>query len=558
MAGIGAFRRFFPAAIFLTVAAASIVTAGYAYMAATEAARLKLEGAADDAISRIETRLELHLSLLRATVALFKTGDGSVGRDALRSFVSALDIDGRYAGIRGIGYARLIRTGGEAAAENDLIRNYGGERAIWPGPRQQSPAVVTLLEPTNQTNRATLGFDMMSEPVRRDAIERAIETGEPQATSRVALVRGDGAPEESGFLVYLPLILGVGADAPRDARVAATAGLVYAAFRGEDLFSAALAKAPILPLAIEVFDGDTTAANLLFSAQVAPDDKASADLRARREMQFAGRQWTLLFQPTSGFEWPTSRLIALAFGVLGLMLAIALAWVASSGEKAFAAVSALNAAGEKNLQEKDLLLQEMNHRIKNSIARVVAIARQTANGAADLDDFVKSFSARMQAMAASQDLLIRSSRQGADLRELLAKEIEQVLGRNMNPDRLSGPDVEVDRAATQALGLTFHELATNALKYGALAGGNNDLSVRWNVTGREHDRNLVIFWREQGSGRLSEPAKRGFGTKLIEANIVRELGGSIERRYPDDGMMVEITIPLNAASADKEKGRSRG
>lgn len=556
MAGIGAFRRFFPAAIFLTVAAASIVTAGYAYMAATEAARLKLEGTADDAISRIETRLELHLSLLRATVALFKTGDGSVSRDVLRSFVSALDIDGRYAGIRGIGYARLIRTGAEAAAENDLIRNYGDQRPIWPGTSQLSRAVVTLLEPTNETNRATLGFDMMSEPVRRSAVDRAIETGEPQATSRVGLVR-EGGSDESGFLVYLPLILGVGGDAPRDARVAATAGLVYAAFRSEDLFSAALAKAPLLPLAIQVYDGDPVEANLLFSAQVAPDDRAGADLKARRDMQFAGRQWTLLFQPTAGFEWPTSRLISLAFGVLGLLLAVALAWVASSGEKALAAVSALNAAGEKNLQDKDLMLQEMNHRIKNSIARVVAIARQTANGATDLDDFVKSFSARMQAMAASQDLLTRSSRQGADLRELLAKEIEQVLGRNMNQDRLSGPDVEIDQASTQALGLTFHELATNALKYGALAGGNNDLSVRWNVTGREHDRNLVIFWREQGSGRLSEPAKRGFGSKLIEANIVRELGGSIERRYPDDGMIIEIAIPLNGP-ADKEKGRSHG
>jgi len=556
VAGIGAFRRFFPAAIFLTVAAASTVTAGYAYMAATEAARLKLEGAADDAISRIETRLELHLSLLRATVALFKSGDGSVSRDALRSFVLALDIDGRYAGIRGIGYARLIRTGAEAAAENDLIRNYGDQRPIWPGTSQLSRAVVTLLEPTNETNRATLGFDMMSEPVRRSAVDRAIETGEPQATSRVGLAR-EGGSDESGFLVYLPLILGVGGDAPRDARVAATAGLVYAAFRGEDLFSAALAKAPLLPLAIQVYDGDPVEANLLFSAQVAPDDRAGADLKARRDMQFAGRQWTLLFQPTAGFEWPTSRLISLAFGVLGLLLAVALAWVASSGEKAFAAVSALNAAGEKNLQEKDLLLQEMNHRIKNSIARVVAIARQTANGTTNLDDFVKSFSARMQAMAASQDLLTRSSRQGADLRELLAKEIEQVLGRNMNQDRLSGPDVEIDQASTQALGLTFHELATNALKYGALAGGNNDLSVRWNVTGREHDRNLVIFWREQGSGRLSEPVKRGFGSKLIEANIVRELGGSIERRYPDDGMIIEIAIPLNGP-ADKEKGRSHG
>lgn len=558
MASVGKLRRFFPAAIFLTVAAASLVIAVYSHMAATEAARIKLEAAADDAVSRIETRLELHLSLLRATVALFKTGDGAVGREALRSFVSALDIDGRYAGIRGIGFARLIRSGGEAAAENDLVRNYGVEGRIWPATSQQTRAVVTLLEPTDESNRAGLGFDMMSEAARRDAIDRAIRTGEPQATSRVPLVRGDGEPESAAFLVYLSLVLGVGADAPLEARAAATAGFVYAPFTGEDLFSAALAKAPLLPLAVQIYDGDPKPANLLFASQIGPDDTSGDDLRARREMDFAGRKWTLRFHPTDGFLWPTSRWISLSFGVLGLLLAMALAWVASSGEKALAAVSALNAAGEKSLQDKDLLLQEMNHRIKNSIARVVAIARQTANGAADIDDFVKSFSSRMQGMAASHDLLARSSWQGTHLRELLGKEIEQVLGRNMDEDRMSGPDVEIDRTTSQALGLTFHELATNALKYGALAGGKNDLSVRWNVTGREHDRTLVIFWREKGSGQLVEPEKRGFGTKLIEANIVRELGGSLERHYPEDGIIIEIAIPLARTADETQKGRSRG
>lgn len=143
-------------------------------------------------------------------------------------------------------------------------------------------------------------------------------------------------------------------------------------------------------------------------------------------------------------------------------------------------------------------------------------------------------------MSASQDMLTRSRWQKADLRELLVTEIEQVLGNDMDADRLTGPQVEIDEATTQALGLTFHELATNALKYGAAGTGSGSLTVTWSLA----KNGLRLFWRERGGGKVEPPERKGFGTRLIDANIVRELGGSIERRYPEDGIDIDIFIPL--------------
>ncbi|TIT74055.1 MAG: sensor histidine kinase, partial [Mesorhizobium sp.] len=205
---------------------------------------------------------------------------------------------------------------------------------------------------------------------------------------------------------------------------------------------------------------------------------------------------------------------------------------------------------EKSLLEKELILQEMKHRIKNSITRVLAIARQTASQATDVKEFSASFSARLQAMAASQDMLTRSRWQKADLGDLLRIELGQVFGKELPEGILSGPEVLLDETTTQALGLTFHELATNALKYGEAGStanvlkGDWALKVDWMVERRGRERTLVLNWRETGQEKLEAPAKTGFGTKLIDLNVTRELHGTIKRDFQADGLKVEIRLPL--------------
>jgi two-component sensor histidine kinase len=231
-------------------------------------------------------------------------------------------------------------------------------------------------------------------------------------------------------------------------------------------------------------------------------------------------------------------------GLLGLLLAGTIALVARYQERAYDAKSALHEATEKSLLEKDLILQEMKHRIKNSITRVLAIARQTASHATDVKEFSASFSARLQAMAASQDMLTRSRWQKADLGDLLRIELGQVFGKDLPDGVLSGAQVLLDETTTQALGLTFHELATNALKYGEAGNAVGALKVDWRVESLGRERILVLNWREAGQKNLEPPTKTGFGTKLIDLNVTRELRGTIKRDFHADGLTVEIKIPL--------------
>ncbi|RRI04976.1 histidine kinase [Mesorhizobium tamadayense] len=545
-------KRLFPTIAFIAVALISLTMAGFAYFATQEAARIKFEGTADDALNRIESRIDLHLSLLRSTQALFDARNGDITRGEFNAFFTALHIDDNFAGLLGIGFLRLAKAGDEATVERDILHDYGSAHPIYPattGQHWRTP--IVLFEPLNTSNyQSIIGFDMFSEAVRRAAIEKAMADDREHASGLLQLGEGAGVAQTfPGLLVFVRLNVETAPDVINASR-SSTAGFLYAAFRARDLFQVALSKAPLLPVNVEIYDGKPGADNLLFRSEAPPAESLGGKLVARRDIVVAGRPWTVLFRPTSAFSLPSSRAIPVMLGLFGLLLAGAIALVARYQERAYEAKSLLHEATEKSLLEKDLILQEMKHRIKNSITRVLAIARQTASQATDVKEFSASFSARLQAMAASQDMLTRSRWQKADLGDLLRIELGQVFGKELPDGILSGPEVLLDETTTQALGLTFHELATNALKYGEAGNstntlkGNSALKVDWAVEARSQERTLVLNWREAGHKQLEAPAKIGFGTKLIDLNVTRELRGTIKRDFQAGGLKVEIRIPL--------------
>lgn len=535
-------KKFFPIFAFVAVALVSLVMAGFAYFAAQEAARIKFSATADDTLSRIESRIELHLSLLRSTQALFDARNGRISGSEFKSFFNALDVDGNFAGLRGIGFLGLVKAGDEAVAERIIRADQGFDRSVYPAPSGPWRTPVVLFEPLDENSRQSIGYDMATDPVRREAIDKAMADDEQHASGLTMLGQNTGAGRTwPGFIVFVRLQVKTtpeGIDPPGQA----TAGFLFATFRARQLFEAALSHAPLLPVNVEVYDGAPEPERLLFRS-AAPPASGGQRLLVKREITVAGRQWTILLRPTAAFTPPSSRLVPVMLGLLGLLLAGAIALTARYQERAYEAVSELHEASKKNLLEKDLMLQEMKHRIKNSIARVLAISRQTAAGAADMDEFSASFAARLQAMAASQDMLTRSRWQKADLGDLLRIELGQVFGKDLPDGLLDGPRVMLDEKTTQALGLTFHELATNALKYGA-ANGIGGLKVDWTVERRARSRTLVLNWRETGQTALEAPEKTGFGTKLIDLNITRELQGTITRDFRPEGLKAAITIPL--------------
>ena len=512
--------------------------AAFAYFAANEATRIKFEAIADDAVNRIESRVDLHISLLRTTHAVFASRTDQVSSQEFRTFFSALDVANNFEGLRGLGYLARGRVGDEALLEARIASVQGSGHPIFPAKTDGDLRTPVLLYEVNGALAASaIGYDMFTDPKRREAIQAALETGEPRATGRVLLGQPVGGEEALGFLLFSSVD-------PAQTAGSDAAGILFASFRTRDLFEAALGKFPILPVHTEVFDGPVETANLLFESETKADE--DEDLVATRQLLVAGMPWTIQFRPTVDFVRPSSAAVPLLLGLFGLLLAAAVALVQRYQERAYDAMAKLQQASEHSLQEKDLMLQEMKHRIKNSIARVLAIARQTAGSATDVDEFSKSFSARLRAMAASQDMLTRSRWQKADLGELLQIELAQVFGDELPDGMLNGPKVLLTEAMTQALGLTFHELATNALKYGEVGNAPDTLRVVWSVAGKRQEKRLTLNWRETSDAPVAKPDKPGFGTKLIDMNITRELGGTIARDYHERGLDITISIPLRA------------
>ncbi len=199
-------------------------------------------------------------------------------------------------------------------------------------------------------------------------------------------------------------------------------------------------------------------------------------------------------------------------------------------------------------QTRQLLLKELNHRVKNTLANVQAIAQRTVRSTNDPADFVAHFSGRIQSLARVHSLLTDSTWEGADLRELIR---DQLLQGSVDEARLTawGPAVHLEPQMATHLALMLHELGTNSSKYGALSAVKGWVAISWTVTGDT----LNLQWVERGGPRVSVPTKRGFGTTLIEQSAKSE-GGVAELVFEPEGIAwkIRMTIPHSGAS-EKER-----
>lgn len=190
-------------------------------------------------------------------------------------------------------------------------------------------------------------------------------------------------------------------------------------------------------------------------------------------------------------------------------------------------------------RQQTLLVDELNHRVKNTLATVQAIAAQTLRVTPEPTAFREAFESRLMALSGTHDLLTTTSWRNADLCELLLVEL-----RPFAPDRYraEGPDVDLSPAGALALGMVFHELATNAAKYGALSSHDGHVQVSWRV----FDCRLVLTWTEAGGPAVTPPTRRGFGSRLIERNLGGHLGGSARLEFAPAGLICRIEMPLGS------------
>jgi two-component sensor histidine kinase len=193
-------------------------------------------------------------------------------------------------------------------------------------------------------------------------------------------------------------------------------------------------------------------------------------------------------------------------------------------------------------EQQKLLVDELNHRVKNTLATVQAIAAQTLRTNEDPAAFRHAFEARLMALSATHDLLTQTSWRSAGLRDVV-----QVEFRPYDPARyrLDGPDVNLSPSEALTLGLLFHELATNAAKHGALSNATGVVGVAWRVREGRDERRLVLEWRESGGPPVVPPQRRGFGSRLIERSLKGQLGGSANLHFAPNGLHCHVELPLS-------------
>jgi PAS domain S-box-containing protein len=197
-------------------------------------------------------------------------------------------------------------------------------------------------------------------------------------------------------------------------------------------------------------------------------------------------------------------------------------------------------------QRQDLLTRELEHRVKNTLALVQAIAAQTFRNATDLAAAREAFSARLVSLGQAHDILVRTSWTATPIADLVRGALSVHRQGGTSRIRASGPDLTVAPKAALSLTMALHELATNATKYGALSTDDGRIDLRWHVLHGREEPFFCLTWAEHGGPPVSKPTRRGFGSRLIERSFVAEVGGKVHLEYQPTGVVCRIEAPLAA------------
>ncbi len=192
-------------------------------------------------------------------------------------------------------------------------------------------------------------------------------------------------------------------------------------------------------------------------------------------------------------------------------------------------------------ERQRLLLREINHRVKNTLATVQALATQTVRHAREPREFLDAFSQRLRALGVAHGLLSEYEWRGIGIRDLARLELSPFDDADTPRIAISGPDALLTPDQTLGLALILHELASNALKYGALSVPAGRVSVSWTVSG---DKQLELEWVESGGPKVTPPAHHGFGSILIRRSLAKVISSEVTHEFPADGVRAHISMPL--------------
>jgi PAS domain S-box-containing protein len=262
-----------------------------------------------------------------------------------------------------------------------------------------------------------------------------------------------------------------------------------------------------------------------------PEDRAQAELVFEEALQGRRANFELVYRmrgADGGWRWVRDK-----------------SWrVRTSGIDWLVGVLTDITAEKAAVEQQRLVANELDHRLRNAFSLMLSIVRLSAGSAQGVTELASSLESRIHALARSQDAVM----QGAWRARRLEAVIREALAPHTDRDdriRVEGPAIEVGARQVPLLHMGSHELATNAAKYGALSVPGGRVTVAWKTVSEAQGEAVELTWRESGGPAVAAPARRGFGSTVIEQALAREFGGTIEIAYPPDGVVCAMRLPLS-------------
>lgn len=489
---------------------------------------------------QVNMRLRDHVAVLEGVRALYQSDSSSSG-PGIRAYLSSLQPQIRTPGMEGIGIAAAFPAGEPRLPQAQLAQNYGQAIRVWPAATDQKIGfAVTLVEPYTPRRHVALGFDMYSDPTRRAAMRRAWQTGQPAASGVVVLAQERLArKKQKGFLIYIPVYARLPASPLTNVATRPGArpieAFIYAPFRANDMMTAVLGDQIRGIDGIEVYAGDGPKAQLLYS-----HGKVGWDAHEQK-LRVADREWTMRISYGRFLERLGRPFAIFVFGVLLAILATQLHRVQ---QRRVGVAQALAAEQARHAEDRELMIGEMAHRMKNAFARIGALARITLRESASLEDFETKFDGRMRALSDAKQMLVTGAVDTVELGRIVHRELEIAGWSGERLAALDSPVVCLDDESAQAITLAVHELVTNSIKYGALSGRGGDLAVGWCIEVGQ----VEFRWTETGLAAPPQIDTESFGTQFIRSLIERQLKGSWDRTAVDNSLTILIRWPYDGSA----------
>lgn len=208
---------------------------------------------------------------------------------------------------------------------------------------------------------------------------------------------------------------------------------------------------------------------------------------------------------------------------------------------------ASDVTARKEGEKAQILLAELNHRVKNMLTVILAIVETTRDGAPTVDDFVDAFQERVHALADAHDALTRNDWTGADLGVLAHNAVGVFSAIDSNRISVTGPPVALGPSATTSLRLALHELSTNAIKHGALSVPGGRIDLNWQIEDAKGSEppHLILNWSEHDGPTIAVPTHRGFGSRLLQEGLPSELRGTAQLLFKPEGVVYRLEAPLS-------------